>query len=647
VALVKISKLPLKTSAPAPSVTNPRLTAEAKENYPLSQRRAQDRIRARQEKAVERLGSATEELVAGLTEAAAAAEQLRGALEQISTAAEEAAGASSESSRAVGNLGTVFAEARGQAEISHRKTDSLQTMLIEAGAQIASSVSSVQDNAARQLRSVAIVATLEQRAANVGDITGTVSDISEQTNLLALNAAIEASRAGEQGRGFAVVADEVRALAEVTANGAGEVQKLADAIGGEVRAIALRIKTAAELARVEAENGRTAIAVLSTVRADMGAITESAKAILIAVVEVESGTREALRGAEQVASAAEEQSAATAEAQHAVQQQSVALDESQKVAQSLAVMAEKVQAGSAAAASAEHVGSAAEELSTAVQELSGTAGEILTAIDQISRGAQAQGSATQQTTAAIAQIDNASSTIRAAAMAAVERVEALAPTLGNGRQIVEKLGESVEAAGRETQAVIGLLSSLEASARMMEKIVDRIALMAVQTNMLAVSGAIEAARAGETGRGFAVVSSDIRNLARDCGHNADRMGDVVSQIQDQIAAVRSDLEQVVASSSGDSRRNHAVIEQLGTIETVMHELRAAAAETLAGSESSVAAVRDVLVGTQQIAAAAEETSGAAAQAATAARQQASGAEDLAAAIEEIASLADELEFTES
>ena len=215
----------------------------------------------------------------------------------------------------------MFAEARDQAELSHRETDALQSLLIEVSAQIDLSVSSVQDNAARQLAAVEIVATLERHAANIGDITGTVGDISDQTNLLALNAAIEAARAGEQGRGFAVVADEVRAFAEVSEKSAREVQGLADVIGGEIRAIAARIRTAAELAQAEAETGRAASAMLSTVRGDMGAITDGAQAILTAAVEVGNGAREALLGAEQIASSAEQQAAAAAEAQRAVQQQ--------------------------------------------------------------------------------------------------------------------------------------------------------------------------------------------------------------------------------------------------------------------------------------------------------------------------------------
>lgn len=41
--------------------------------------------------------------------------------------------------------------------------------------------------------------------------------------------------------------------------------------------------------------------------------------------------------------------------------------------------------------------------------------------------------------------------------------------------------------------------------------------------MLAVNGAVEAARAGEYGKGFAVVSTDIQNLANDAAENAEQI----------------------------------------------------------------------------------------------------------------------------
>jgi methyl-accepting chemotaxis protein len=601
----------------------------------------------RREKAAERIGAATEELAAGLAEAAAAAEELRRSLEQISASAEEAAGASQESQAAVQSLGAVFTEARKKAEHSRARTEGLQGLLIEVAAQVSAAAGWVQENTTRQFRSVEIVSLLEAQAIRIGEITQTVGDIADQTNLLALNAAIEAARAGEQGRGFAVVADEVRAFSETSEKSAIEVQGLAGSIGAEVKVIASRIKRAAELAEMEARNGQEVVASLDAIRSEMSLVADGAQAILISAVEVEGGVREAQRGSEQVASAAEEQSAAAAEAQRSVQQQSTSLEQGQQTSQALAVVTEELVSSNGGTGQAEQVASAAEELSAAVQELSGAAGEIMIAIGQISRGSQAQAAAAQQSNAAMAQIERAATATRGTAEDTASRTTVMLPQLTQGRGAVERLTRSVEDGMRETEAVAVLADMLEVSGRRIERIVDGMALIAVQTNMLAVSGAVEAARAGEAGRGFAVVSADIRSLARDSAENADRMKDVVRQVLGQISAVRRDLELIGAASKVEITRNQGLAGRLGLAEDEVRALGAGATDILVGADFALKAAREVLAGTQQIAAAAEEASAASAQAATAARQQARGAEDLAAAIEEIASLADELSIAES
>jgi len=177
--------------------------------------------------------------------------------------------------------------------------------------------------------------------------------------------------------------------------------------------------------------------------------------------------------------------------------------------------------------------------------------------------------------------------------------------------------------------------------------VDAVALTAVQTNMLAVSGSVEAARAGQGGRGFAIVSGDIRKLARQSASNAEQARDVVEAMRSSVAIVRRDLEQVVAIGDAEVTRNTQIITRLDAITAQVEDLRVGNERIAQAADTIVLATQEVVKGTHQVASVAEEASSAAAQASAAANQQAQGAEDLAAAIEEIASLAAELQRTQA
>lgn len=144
------------------------------------------------------------------------------------------------------------------------------------------------------------LASLSQRAEQIGSIVGVIEEIAAGTNLLALNASIEAARAGEHGRGFAVVAGEVRRLAERTAQATQQVAELVHGINDETAQTAAGIRSACG----RAASGADTVASLSSTFHEISALA----------TEVDSRVDQIAQAAHREASAA----AAASSAMHTV-----------------------------------------------------------------------------------------------------------------------------------------------------------------------------------------------------------------------------------------------------------------------------------------------------------------------------------------
>jgi methyl-accepting chemotaxis protein len=605
--------------------------------------RKRARTLAKQQQAAERIAAATAQLSSGINEAASAAEELKRASDQIATGAEEASGAAQESLAAFNQVTGAIALQLQNADISQTKGEASQALIVKTSADVAGLITNVGVAAQRQVASVKMVEELEQQAANIGDIVKAVARIADQTNLLALNAAIEAARAGRHGRGFAVVADEVRTLAETSEKSAKQIQDLVGQIQQDVKVISDGINESAQTVEGEVAKGKIITQQLEQIRVDVIDVVKGIVEIAAGAKQSEAAAQQALKGSEDIASASVEQSAAAEESTKTVEEQAQALAESEQAAQALSELAEDLKNSTDVAKSAEEVASSAEELSSAVQEINRASAQIMAALEQIRKGAQTAASASEESAAAINQIEKGIEVAQDRATVSAEKLRGVQGLLATNKTSVDELIDGITASVQGTQQSIKQVKDLELVSRRIDKIVEAIATVSIQTNLLAVNGAIEAARAGEFGKGFVVVSNDIRNLARDSAENADRIKDMVKAVQDQIIAVSTDLAQIVDAAVTEVEQAKMSTANLNEIEANVVEVDNGTQAILNASVEIAAAIGQAKKGVEQISTAAQEAEKAVNEAAAAAVQQSKGAEELASAIEEISSLADELQ----
>jgi methyl-accepting chemotaxis protein len=161
---------------------------------------------------VQKLASASVELVAGAAHQASGMQQQSAAVAETMTVVDEVAHTSAQAAE---RATSVAASARRSEEVGRGGRKAVEDVVT-----IMASAKGHTDAVAEKITSLA-----EQTQA-IGEIVALITDIADQTNLLALNAAIEAARAGEHGRGFSVVATEVKSLAEESKRATQRVRQI-------------------------------------------------------------------------------------------------------------------------------------------------------------------------------------------------------------------------------------------------------------------------------------------------------------------------------------------------------------------------------------------------------------------------------------
>lgn len=627
------------SGAPAPATRS----SSAASAHDVEAQRKKARTFAKQQQAAERIAAAASELASSTTETAVSTRELKKNGEQIAVAARQAATNSEQVLKSCQDAMVMIEGAVTDSAQARERGNTLKQTLIALSDNISLSINATRDAANRATNSVKVISDLEVQAENIGQIVKAVGRIADQTNLLALNAAIEAARAGMHGKGFAVVADEVRTLAEISEKSAKEIQELVSQFQSEVKRCAELVKLAAETAGGAANKGDGITEGLGNIQSLSIEVAKAAQDVFDAASEAKVRVGGIQKNAETASAASVQQTTSVDWAVRTLDEQTTAMEQIEGAVQDLANTAEDLKTSSDITKSSEEVAAAAEELSSTVNEISSVSAQLVDAIEEIRKGGEQQYEAARQAGEALIVVKSNADTADIRAKEGEQAITDMKNQFGEVCNMMESLISEVILACEQNDKGSELGVALAAIARKVEKIVDAISTVSVQTNMLAVNGSIEAARAGEFGKGFVVVSTDIRNLAQDSSENAERIKDMVRDVQEQVVTARSDLTNNSSAARAETEKVKILVGGFGSITSEIDGLLSNAQNIIVQAGKVAEGVVSVTYTAGQVNEASAAVAAAVAEATTSAKQQAQGTAELAEAIEEIASLADELQ----
>jgi methyl-accepting chemotaxis protein len=209
----------------------------------------------------------------------------------------------------------------------------------------------------------------------------------------------------------------------------------------------------------------------------------------------------------------------------------------------------------------------------ATRDMQRVAGEITTSVSGTSERAAAAAVASEQASASVGTVATAT--------------EELATSVTEiGRQVTFSSDVADKAVVKAAQTT-EMVKSLAAAAEKIGDVLRLIGAIARQTNLLALNATIEAARAGHAGRGFAVVASEVKELA-----NQTAMA--TEEIAGQVTAIQS--------ATGDC------VVAIGGISDTIREISGVATTIASAVDQQSSATREIARTVQQVAVGTSEVS---------------------------------------
>lgn len=294
--------------------------------------------------------------------------------------------------------------------------------------------------------------------------------------------------------------------------------------------------------------------------------------------------------------------------------------------------------------SAEQVAAASEQLTASADQSALAAGQVAETITSVAAGAYTQGTTVEHTADIVQEMARAIGHIAENSSTVSARSAETSKAATIGSQAMQQATDQMQAINRSVSQSAEVVGKLGESSKQIGEIVDVISGIAGQTNLLALNAAIEAARAGEQGRGFAVVADEVRKLAEQSHEAAQKIAQIVREIQAETTSVVTVMQQGTVDVARGSEVIISTGERFTAIVKLVENLNSEIQEITAASEQLSASSEEVVKSVESVKQLAGETAANTQTISAAAEEQSASMEEIAASSQALSRLADELQM---